>query len=152
LRDGSIGLAPVSAVLGFLRTEGDAYAAVVSRAGTLAAAWTVASLPPLQRRFGASLPQMFRAKFALRLVRRIIRDVLASSSASTRLKRGTATVRIQSSLFCKVRTAAASAVRRSALAVEALVLRRVLRAARLVPRDVHGPCVDLTIGAAPPLT
>ena len=154
LRDGSIGLAPVSAVLGFLRTEGDAYAAVVSRAGTLAASWTVASLPPLQRRLGASLPQVFRAKFALRIMRRIVRDVLASSSASTRLKRGTATIRIQASPFCKVR----EPQRRplcdfySALAVETLRCFDVAAEGRLEScrATSDGPCVlTLTIvGAA----
>jgi hypothetical protein len=103
LRDGSIGLAPVSAVLGFLRTEGEAYRSVVMRAGTLAASWTVASLPPFQRRLGQSMPLSIRAIFALRITRRIVRDILATSSASTRLRKGTVTMRIQSSLFCSVR-------------------------------------------------
>ena len=44
LRDGNIGLSPMIAVLGFLRTEGDAYDLVASRAGQLAAEWTVTSL------------------------------------------------------------------------------------------------------------
>jgi hypothetical protein len=154
LRDGSIGLAPVSAVLGFLRTEGDAYSNVVSRAGTLAASWTVASLPPLQRRLGASLPQLFRAKFALRVMRRIVRDVLASSSASTRLKRGTATVRIQASLFCKVREPQQRPLCDfySALAVETLRCFDVVARGRLdsCRATSEGPCVlTLTIvGAA----
>lgn len=103
LRDGRIGLAPVTAVLGFLRTEGHLYSEVVSRAGTLAASWTVASLPPFQRRLGASLPLSLRAKYALRITRRIVRDVFAPSSASSRLKKGTATLRIESSLFCASR-------------------------------------------------
>ena len=103
LRDGSIGLAPVSAVLGFLRTEGEAYSRVSDRAGTLAATWTVATLPPFQRRLGASLPLSLRARFGLRVARRIVRYVMATSSASTRLRRGTATMRIQASVFCKVR-------------------------------------------------
>jgi hypothetical protein len=33
LRDGTIGLAPLSAVLSFLRTEGDAYTLITARAG-----------------------------------------------------------------------------------------------------------------------
>lgn len=103
LRDGRIGLAPITAVLGFLRMEGHSYGDVVSRAGTLAASWTVASLPPLHRRFGASLPLSWRARFALRVTRRIVRDVMVSSSASTRLRRATATIKIQSSVFCAVR-------------------------------------------------
>ena len=35
LREGTIGLAPLSAVLSFLRTEGDAYDRVTARAGEL---------------------------------------------------------------------------------------------------------------------
>jgi hypothetical protein len=45
LRDGTIGLAPLNAVLSFLRTEGDAYEAVTRRAGRYAADWTVDELP-----------------------------------------------------------------------------------------------------------
>ena len=42
LRNGTIGLAPLAAVLGFLRTEGDAYDSVTRRAGEYAADWTSA--------------------------------------------------------------------------------------------------------------
>lgn len=105
LRDGRIGLAPISAVLGFLRTEGPAYDAVVARAGTLAAEWTMASLPLVQRRFGGSLPRGLRAHFALRVAGRIIRGIFSSSTASTRLRRGRASVRVQPSVFCAVREA-----------------------------------------------
>jgi hypothetical protein len=154
LRDGSIGLAPVTAVLAFLRTEGEAYRAVVTRAGTLAASWTVASLPPFQRRLGASLPLAFRAKFALRLTRRIVRDVLATSSASTSLKRGTATIRIQASLFCAVREPQSRPLCDfyGALAVETLRCFDVAADGRVEScrATTGGPCVlTLTIvGAA----
>ena len=50
LRNGTIGLAPLAAVLGFLRTEGDAYDAVTRRAGEYAADWMVEELPPGYRR------------------------------------------------------------------------------------------------------
>ena len=104
LRDGNIGLAPVSAVIGFLRTEsGETYHQVVARAGQLAASWSVATLPALQRRLAGSLPLVLRSHFALRIARRIVHEVLPSSKASTRLRRRHATLRVQSSVFCKVR-------------------------------------------------
>jgi hypothetical protein len=103
MRDGSMGLAPLSAVTGFLRTEGDAYEAVVTRAGELAAQWSIAAMPPYQRRLGTSLPSGLRTRFALRVAGRIVRDVLTSSSAATRVRRGHATMRVNASAFCGVR-------------------------------------------------
>ena len=41
LREGTIGLAPLYAVLSFLRQEGDAYQMITTRAGEYAAEWTV---------------------------------------------------------------------------------------------------------------
>src|SRR6187399_1764199 len=84
LRDGSIGLAPLSAVLGFLRTEHDSYDAVVGRAGLLAAQWSIASRPAYQRRLGASLPLSLRRRFALRIARQIVHDVSSTSAAATK--------------------------------------------------------------------
>ena len=43
LREGTIGLAPLSAVLSFLRSEGPAYTEITTRAGEYAAEWTVRS-------------------------------------------------------------------------------------------------------------
>jgi hypothetical protein len=105
LRDGTIGLAPLSAVIGFLRTEGAAYDAVVARAGTLAAQWSIEELSPFQRRFGLSLPVGLRCRYALRVAGRIVRDVLSTSTAAATVRRGRATVRVQSSAFCATREA-----------------------------------------------
>src|SRR5262245_49622388 len=66
VRGRSTGMAPMIAVLGFLRTE-DAYDAVMSRAGRLAAEWTVASMPSLQRRAIALLPRSLRARVAMHI-------------------------------------------------------------------------------------
>jgi hypothetical protein len=103
LRDGSIGLAPLSAVIGFLRTEGADYNAVVERAGQLAAQWSVASRPPYQRRIGSSLPVALRWRFALRVAGGIARDILSTSSVAMKVRRGRATMRVQSSVFCSTR-------------------------------------------------
>src|SRR5436853_7771766 len=51
LREGTIGLAPLYAVLSFLRQEGQAYQIITTRAGEYAAEWTVASMSPVQRAF-----------------------------------------------------------------------------------------------------
>ena len=49
MRDGRIGLAPLAAVLSFLRQEGEPYTLVTSRAGEYAAQWTFDNLSPIRR-------------------------------------------------------------------------------------------------------
>lgn len=108
LRDGSIGAAPISAVLGFLRTEGPAYDAVMAKAGEFAAAWTVASLPPYRRRAIAWLPRTLRARAALRVATRIVRGLSTASRTTMRIRGYQASVEITSSMFCTVRDAYAT--------------------------------------------
>jgi hypothetical protein len=103
LREGTIGLAPLSAVLGFLRTEGEAYDLITSRAGEYAADWTVHSLTPLERRLFRALPTPLRVRAALRISRTLVRSTYPGSRAIIRLKRGTASVDLRGSLFCEVR-------------------------------------------------
>src|SRR4029079_4594797 len=71
LRDGTIGRAPRSAVLSFLRTEGDAYNAITERAGEYAAAWTVDNVGAVERRIGRALPGGLPAGAAVRRARRL---------------------------------------------------------------------------------
>jgi hypothetical protein len=103
LRDGSVGLAPLSAVLGFLRTEGEAYGAVMTRAGRLAAEWTVTSMSPFERRVIQSLPRALRTRAAVRVANRLVRDIYSSTRATSRVERGHVTVEIAGSVFCAVR-------------------------------------------------
>ena len=103
LRDGNIGLAAVSAVLSFLRAEHDAYGRVVERAGTLAAEWTLASLPAWRRNLIARLPQAFRTRSALRVAAGVARSVLSTTRAKPQVRRGRAWLHVKSSLFCTVR-------------------------------------------------
>jgi hypothetical protein len=105
LHDGSIGIGPITAVLGFLRTEGDGYDRVMSRAGRLAAEWTIASLPGVRRRSIAWLPTRLRAWAALRVAAAIIRDVSSTSQPRVRVRRRAARLSINASLFCAVREA-----------------------------------------------
>ena len=103
LRDGTIGLAPLSAVLSFLRTEGEAYDLITARAGEYAAAWTVDNVPPFERRLIRALPGRLRARAALRTAKGLVRATYPGSRAITRVKRGGVSIDLRGSLFCEVR-------------------------------------------------
>jgi hypothetical protein len=105
LRDGTIGLAPLSAVLSFLRSEGEAYNPITARAGEYAAAWTVDNVTPLERRVIRALPMPLRARAALRTARALVRATYPGSRAITRIKRGSVAIDLRGSLFCEVREA-----------------------------------------------
>jgi bacteriochlorophyll 4-vinyl reductase len=105
LREGTIGLAPLLAVLSFLRGEGEIYTPIVSRAGEHAADWTVSSIPALERRLLRALPHGLRARAALRTARGLVRATYPGSRAIVRLKKDTASVDLRGSLFCEVRSA-----------------------------------------------
>jgi bacteriochlorophyll 4-vinyl reductase len=103
LRSGRIGLAPLSAVLSFLRREGDAYSQICGRAGEYAADWTVDALPPLRRGIVRALPRHLRVRLVLGIARELVRQTYGGSRAIVRMRRGGATVDIRSSIFCGVR-------------------------------------------------
>jgi len=107
LREGTIGLAPLSAVLSFLRQEGPAYAEITNRAGVYAAEWTVRSLPAMERRLINVLPVSLRARAALRAGRMLVRNTYPGSRALMKFKKGEASVDLRGSLFCEVREASA---------------------------------------------
>ena len=107
LREGRIGLAPLSAVLSFLRREGTAYDDVTSRAGRYAAQWTVRNVPATKRRLVRMLPAWWRIRSALQVVRELVRTTYPGSRVIVRVKRGTASVELRGSLFCEVREASA---------------------------------------------
>ena len=107
LREGTIGLAPLSAVLSFLRTEGDAYSLITARAGQYAADWTVNNLSTFERRVIRALPAPLRARAALRTARSLVRSTYPGSRAIVRMRRGTASIDLRGSLFCEVREASA---------------------------------------------
>jgi bacteriochlorophyll 4-vinyl reductase len=103
LREGTIGLAPLHAVLSFLRQEGDAYHIITARAGEYAAEWTVASMPPFQRALIKGAPTSLRARLLLGLARRLVHDSYQGSRAISRMRRGTARIDVRASIFCTVR-------------------------------------------------
>jgi len=103
LREGTIGLAPLTAVLSFLRTEGHAYNLITARAGEYAAAWTFENVPLMQRRLVRALPVGLRTRAALRYARGLVKATYPSSRAITRVKRSVVTIDLRGSLFCEVR-------------------------------------------------
>jgi hypothetical protein len=103
MRDGKIGLAPIAAVLSFLRQEGAPYELVTARAGEYAAQWTFDTLSPFQRSVIRSLPVPLRARLALQLTKRVIHRSYLGGSATSKLRKGRGTITMRSSLFCSVR-------------------------------------------------
>ena len=103
LRDGRIGLAPLAAVLSFLRQEGEPYRLVSARAGEYAAEWSVADMHTLTRAVIQAAPQGLRVRLVMRLARSMVRRTYRGSRASVRWRKGRATVVIRGSIFCGVR-------------------------------------------------
>ena len=113
LREGTIGLAPLTAVLSFLRTEGDAYQLITS------ARWRVRR--GLDVRDGTRVRAEDRPRPARRACVRgrrsarhgaLVKSTYPSSRALTRVKRGMVTVDLRGSLFCEVREASLRAAMR----------------------------------------
>jgi bacteriochlorophyll 4-vinyl reductase len=102
LRDGKIGLAPLTAVLSFLRQEVE-YKQVAARAGEYTAEWTLADLPGFQRAVIRSAPTPIRLRLAMVVARRMIRGTFGGSRAVVRLRKGGGAIDIHGSIFCSVR-------------------------------------------------
>ena len=103
LRGGTIGLAPLFAVLSFLRQEGEAYRIITMRAGEYAAEWTVDTMPSFKRTAIRSAPAWLRARLLLRIARRLVRDSCRASRATATVREGRARINLHSSIFCAVR-------------------------------------------------
>lgn len=107
LRHGTIGLAPLAAVLSFLRQEGDAYLTTTARAGEYAAVWTVQAMGAPRRALIRSLPAPLRIRATLWLARGLVRTTYVGSRAIVRLRKGQGLVDIRGSIFCGVRESVA---------------------------------------------
>ena len=120
LRDGRIGLAPLAAVLSFLRQEGGPYRLIAGRAGEYTAEWTVADLSPFKRTVIRVMPAALRFRLVMRIARKMIRATYGGSRAIVRWRKGKGAIDIRGSIFCEVRDRAeqplcefyASAIRR----------------------------------------
>lgn len=103
LREGTIGLAPLYAVLSFLRQEGGSYGGVMEHAGVCAADWTVAAMSPLRRRTFAALPPALRRRAVLGRASGLVRSTYEGSGVRWQVKRGAGRMDVRASVFCTVR-------------------------------------------------
>jgi len=103
LREGRIGLAPLAAVLSFLRQEGAPYHLVAARAGEYTAEWTVAEIPPLKKTVIRAVPPAIRLRLVTGIAREMVRNTYGGSRAVVRWRRGRAAFDIRGSIFCEVR-------------------------------------------------
>ena len=103
LRDGTIGLAPLYAVLSFLRQEGDAYSKITTCAGEYAAEWTVESMGQFERSMLKRTPDLLRPRMVLRLADRLVQSSYRRGRLAFKLRNGTATLDLRESVFCDVR-------------------------------------------------
>jgi bacteriochlorophyll 4-vinyl reductase len=103
LREGRIGLAPLAAVLSFLRQEGEPYRLVAARAGEYSAEWMFAELPAFERRLVSGMPDAIRLRLVTRIARRLVRQTYGGSRAVVRWRRGRGSVDLRGSIFCEVR-------------------------------------------------
>jgi hypothetical protein len=103
LRDGRIGLAPLAAVLSFLRLEGEQYRLVAARAGEYTAEWWVLDMPAFKRTIIRAAPPGLRVHLVLRLARSMVRSTYRGSRAIIRWRKGKGAVDLRGSIFCEVR-------------------------------------------------
>lgn len=103
MRDGSVGLAPMSAVLGFLRAEGAPYHEVMAQAGRYAADWSVDSMSAFQRRALMASPRWWRFRRVLTLAGATLRQGYEPMKVRTRVRGSEGRMSITNSLFCRVR-------------------------------------------------
>lgn len=103
LRDGRIGLAPLAAVLSFLRQEGEPYRLVAARAGEYTAEWTVADLHRFKRAVILAAPPALRVRLVMRVARSMVRRTYRGSRAIVRWRGGKGAVDLRGSIFCGVR-------------------------------------------------
>jgi hypothetical protein len=103
MRDGRIGLAPLAAVLSFLRREGEAYQSVSTRAGEYAAEWTYADLSPARRAVMRGAPIWARLRLASRLMERMAVSTYRDCHIKVRWNKQAGVAELTGSLFCVVR-------------------------------------------------
>jgi hypothetical protein len=136
LRDGRIGLAPLAAVLSFLRLEGEPYRLVSARAGEYTAEWWVADLPAYKRTVIRAAPPGWRVRLVMRLARTMIRTTYKGSRAIVRWRKGKGAVDLRGSIFCEVR----DRVEEPLCGFYASALRRLLQLFSLDAEVGHEQC------------
>jgi len=103
LKDGRSGLAPLGAVLSFLRQAGrPVYDDVMTRAGHASAEWHL-SEDAVGVRLARALPTALRRRLALGRSRRLVRAAFEPASARVAVRQGRGQMDLDGSIFCAVR-------------------------------------------------
>jgi hypothetical protein len=103
LREGRIGLAPLAAVLSFLRLEGEPYHLVTARAGEYTAEWAVSDLPGWRMRIIRAAPPAMRKRLVIGVAQWMVRSTYGDTDVRVQWRQWKGTVDLRSSLFCEVR-------------------------------------------------
>ncbi|HEY7186525.1 MAG TPA: hypothetical protein VH436_08255 [Vicinamibacterales bacterium] len=103
LREGRIGIAPLAAVLSFLRLEGEPYHLITALAGEYTAEWTVAELPGWRMRMIRAAPPALRKRLVIGVARWMVRSTYGDTHVNVRWRQWRASIDLQASLFCEVR-------------------------------------------------
>jgi hypothetical protein len=103
LREGRIGLAPLAAVLSFLRLEGEPYHLIAARAGEYTAEWIVSDLAPWYRRLILASPPALRKRLVIGVARWMVRSTYGASDVKVQWRQWQGALNLHSSLFCEVR-------------------------------------------------
>ena len=103
LREGRIGLAPLAAVLSFLRLEGEPYHLITARAGEYTAEWSFADVSPLRKRIINAAPPALRKRLVTNLASFMARSTYGATDVKVQWKQWRGDVDLRSSLFCEVR-------------------------------------------------
>ena len=103
LREGRIGLAPLAAVLSFLRLEGQPYHIIAARAGEYTAEWSVADLSAVHKRFILAMPPALRKRLVIGVAQWMVRSTYGDTSMKVQWRQWHGAMELQSSLFCEVR-------------------------------------------------
>jgi hypothetical protein len=103
LREGRIGLAPLAAVLSFLRLEGEPYHLITARAGEYTAEWAVADLPQWRIQLIRAAPPALRKRLVVGVVQWMVRSTYGDTNVRVQWRKWRAAVDLRSSLFCTVR-------------------------------------------------
>jgi hypothetical protein len=159
-REDAVNLAPVAAVLSFLRHEPDgSYDAVMTRAAGYAADWVYDALPWRVRILGRAVaPRRARLRTLGRIGRAHLEGSYRGTRASATARRGTLEVEILGSIFCSTRDQASAPHCRYYLAFFERLLQRdgltVVDAAIDACRAGGGPACRIRVvtdgGAAAP--
>lgn len=103
LREGRIGLAPLAAVLSFLRLEGEPYHLITARAGEYTAEWAVADLPRWRMRLILAAPPAIRKRLAIGIAAWMVRSTYGDTQVKVKWRQWKAAIDLRASLFCEVR-------------------------------------------------